>query len=236
MEPATFALGAAWYAVFLLSLTLHEAAHAWSAYKLGDPTAYHGGQVTLNPWPHVRREPFGTVLIPLLSFAFSGFMIGWASAPYDPAWARRHPKRELAMSLAGPAANFLLVLLAGGIILGGLATGAFVTPETANFDRVVEASAGGGASAGLATVLSILFSLNLLLGTFNLLPLPPLDGSALIPLVLGERQAERYRDFLATTPAISFLGLIVAWKLFPPVFNWIFVVALNLLHPGAAYG
>ena len=102
-------LGLAWYAVLVFSLTFHEAAHAWAAQRGGDPTAYLGGQVTLDPRPHMRREPFGTVLVPLLSFSMSGFMIGWASTPFDPRWALEHPRRAAWMSLAGPAANFGLV-------------------------------------------------------------------------------------------------------------------------------
>ena len=91
METETLAVGLIWYAVFLFSATVHEAAHAWAAYRLGDPTAYLGGQVTLNPAPHVQREPFGTVLVPIITFALSGWMMGWASAPYNPMWADRYP-------------------------------------------------------------------------------------------------------------------------------------------------
>ena len=81
-----------WYAVFIVSLTFHEAAHALAAWKLGDPTAYEAGQVTLNPLPHIEREPMGTILVPILTF----FMMGWASAPYDPYWAIRHPGQRRA--------------------------------------------------------------------------------------------------------------------------------------------
>src|SRR5678816_411467 len=99
-----------WYVVFLFTLTWHEAGHALVALLGGDDTAYRGGQVSLNPWPHVRREPMGTVLIPILTFAYSGWMMGWASAPYDPEWGRANPKRLAAMSIAGPAANLLLAM------------------------------------------------------------------------------------------------------------------------------
>ena len=93
LEPSMISLAVVWYAAFLFSLTVHEAAHALVALKLGDPTAYHGGQVTLNPVPHIRREPFGTVVVPIVVYLMSGWMMGWASAPYDPHWAERHPKR-----------------------------------------------------------------------------------------------------------------------------------------------
>ena len=83
------ALAVIWYAVLVFSLTFHEAAHAWAAQRGGDLTAYVLGQVTLDPRPHIRREPFGMVLVPLLFFATSGWMIGWASTPFDARWAYR---------------------------------------------------------------------------------------------------------------------------------------------------
>src|SRR5215475_8256070 len=98
------------YVVFLYSTVLHEAAHAWAAHRLGDDTAYRGGQVSLDPTPHIKREPWGMVLIPILSFLMGGWMIGWASAPYDPEWARMYPRRAGMMAVAGPVANLLLVL------------------------------------------------------------------------------------------------------------------------------
>ena len=82
-----------WYVAFLLSITCHEGAHALAAKLGGDLTAFHEGQVSLNPVPHIRREPFGAVVVPLLSYILGGWMIGWASAPYDPDWQRRHPHR-----------------------------------------------------------------------------------------------------------------------------------------------
>jgi hypothetical protein len=116
MDPHVIALLPLWYAAFLLSLTCHEAAHAWAARRGGDDTAYLAGQVTLNPVPHVIREPFGTVLVPLLTYFTNGWMMGWASAPYDPRWEARHPRRAAAMSAAGPAANLLLALLAFAVL------------------------------------------------------------------------------------------------------------------------
>src|SRR3989442_3755228 len=121
IQPETLALGFIWYAVFLFSTTCHEAAHALAAKLGGDPTAFHGGQVTLNPIPHIRREPVGTVVSPILSYLFGGWMICWASAPYDPAWQQRYPRRAACMALASPAANFLLVLAAAAAIRIGIA-------------------------------------------------------------------------------------------------------------------
>lgn len=205
--------------------------------RLGDPTAYLGGQVSLNPVPHVRRAPMGTVVVPVLSFVLGGFMIGWANAPYDPVWAERHPRREVLMALAGPVGNLLLVLAAGLAIRAGMLAGVFAAPAAVTLARVTEVAPGAGGSIdGVATVVSILFSLNLILFVFNLLPLPPLDGSAVIPLFLGPATARRYKELLRAQPALSLVGLLLAWKLFPPVFDHLLVVALGLLYPGAGYG
>src|SRR3974390_119056 len=86
-------MGLIWYIVFLFSTVFHEAAHSWVALKMGDPTAYEGGQVTLNPAPHIKRSPFGLIFVPLFTFFSSGWMMGWASAPYNPHWALQYPRR-----------------------------------------------------------------------------------------------------------------------------------------------
>jgi Zn-dependent protease len=231
---AAVGLGLTWFLVFLFSTTLHEASHALAAYRLGDPTAYHGGQVTLNPWPHIRREPVGMVAVPLITFFTRGWMMGWASAPYDPAWARRFPRRAAVMALAGPAANLSLVLAAGLAIRGGMAAGLFKPPDSISFTQVT-ASAAGGPAAGAVVPLSLLFSLNLLLCLFNLLPLPPLDGSAVIPALLAPRAAERYAA-LMNQPFMSLLGLLVAWQLFNPLYSPVQLAAIRLLYPGVNYG
>jgi Zn-dependent protease len=162
------------YVVFLFSTTCHEASHALAAKWGGDTTAFEGGQVSLNPVPHVRREFFGMVLLPLLGILTGSGLIGFASAPYDPAWAIRNPKRSGLMSLAGPGANFALAILAAIVMRVGLESGFFL-PGSISTDAIV-ATTSGGVAAGIATVLSVVFSLNLLLGCFNLLPVPPLDG------------------------------------------------------------
>lgn len=207
MNPETLVLGLTWFVVFVFSTTLHEAGHALAAYRLGDPTAYEGGQVSLNPIPHIQREPFGMVIVPLLYFAVTqNGVIGWASAPYDPLWAQRHPKRAALMAAAGPAGNLLLAILAGLLIRLGVA------------DRLEAAR----------MPLAILFSLNLLLFVFNLLPLPPLDGSAILPAFMSERLAERYRAIIHQ-PMFSLLGFLIAWRVFPYIYGPVEVLALSLL-------
>lgn len=234
--PEMLVLGLVWYAVFVFSTTLHEAAHAFAALRLGDPTAYEGGQVSLNPLPHVVREPVGMVLVPILSFLFfyqGRWMIGWASAPYDPLWASRYPRRAAWMALAGPLSNLLLVVASGLAIRAGMLFGVFYAPAEVGFSSVTAASAPGF-FASVATVLSIVFSLNLILFVFNLLPLPPLDGSGVVPLFLSEPLARGYLE-LVRNPSFALLGILVAWKVFAPIFGPINTLALNLLYPGAGY-
>jgi len=228
--------GVIWYVVFLLSTTCHEAAHALAAKLGGDPTAFHGGQVSLDPLPHIRREPFGMVLFPILSYALGGWMMGWASAPFDPLWSLRYPKRAAWMSLAGPAANFTLALLAAILIHAGIWMGFFEPPESASFMRVVSASASHSAAAGAATFLSLMFSLNLLLGTFNLIPVPPLDGFAAVGLLLSENGARRFQELGHSIRAFTIVGLMIAWRVFDPLFEPLFALSLRALYPGQSYG
>ncbi len=236
MVPETLVLGLVWYIVFLLSTTCHEAAHALAAKLGGDLTAFHGGQVSLDPVPHIRREPFGMVVFPIISYAVGGWMMGWASAPYDPLWAQRHPHRASLMALAGPAANFSLAILAAILIHVGLWTGALHAPDSADFTHIVAATATTGIAPGAATFLSVLFSLNLLLGTFNLLPLPPLDGFSAVGLLMGDDMAARFQAFGQQMRGFSMIGMLIAWRIFGPLFGPIFHLSLKALYPGLAYG
>jgi Zn-dependent protease len=229
------ALGFIWYVVFLFSTTCHEAAHALAAKLGGDLTAFHGGQVSLDPIPHIRREPFGMIVFPILSYVTGGWMMGWASAPYDPLWAQRHPRRAAWMSLAGPGANFTLTILAAIAIRVGMLMGVFESPDSAGFTHIAVATTHGVAS-GAATLLSIMFSLNLLLGVFNLLPIPPLDGFGAVGLLLTEETAGRFQSFGQQLRGFSMIGLLIAWKVFDPVFGPIFTLSLRALYPGLGYG
>jgi Zn-dependent protease len=235
MSADFLVLGFTWYVVFLLSTTCHEAAHALAAKLGGDLTAFHGGQVSLDPIPHVRREPFGMVVFPILSYIMGGWMMGWASAPYDPFWAQRHPRRAAWMSVAGPGANFALMILAGLLINAGIWIGWFEHPDSATFNHVVDAASAGTAE-GIATFLSVMFSLNLLLGLFNLLPVPPLDGFGAIGLLLKEDSARRFQALGQQLRGFSMIGMVIAWQVFGPVFRPMFTLALKALYPGYGYG
>lgn len=232
MNPLDQALdGLVWYVVFLFSVSLHEAGHAWAAKRGGDLTAYLAGQVTLDPRPHIRREPFGMVVLPLLTALTSGWPIGYASAPYDPIWAMNHPRRAAWMSLAGPGANLLLVFVASAVIWGGIGAGVFAIPDSIGANSVVAATSEGFAASG-AFLVSALFTLNLILFLFNLMPLPPLDGAGALPLVLPERAALRYQELLRN-PMLAIAGILIAWNVFGPIFRGAFGIALGLLYPGS---
>src|SRR5580704_3030142 len=143
MNSDELALGVVWYLVFLFSTTCHEAAHALIAKWGGDMTAAEGGQVTLNPIPHIQRSPFGMVVMPILSFALGGWMLGWASAPFDPVWERNHPHRAARMALGGPAANFTIMLLAAAAIRIGVAGGYFMPPDSiSGYSTLIQSTSG----------------------------------------------------------------------------------------------
>lgn len=226
--------GLLWYVAFLFSTTLHEAAHAFAALKLGDRTAYEGGQVTLNPIPHIKREPIGTVVVPIISFLIGGWIVGWASAPYDPKWAYENPKSSAKMSAAGPAANLFLAVLAALAIRIGIYFEVFVPPEYVNFARVIESSEGGYLET-IALFINVFFSLNLLLFIFNLLPLPPLDGSGVIPWFLSHERAQRYIEIMHGNN-FSFFGLFIAWNIFNYIYDPLHLFFINILFwPIAQY-
>ena len=215
------------YLVFLTSTACHEAAHAWAALKLGDDTAYRGGQVTLDPTPHVKREPFGMVVVPLASFLLGGSMIGWASCPYNPAWALTYPRRSAAMAMAGPAANLLIVLLAFLLMRAGIASGFFEETTRVAWGHLVTTDRGMFWPF-IADLLGLYFSMNLLLGLFNLIPLPPLDGSSIPLLFLPDRAA---RGYIGLQSGLGFIGLFIAWKvfdgIFPPVWRAVAEIAFG---------
>ncbi|MEO6847636.1 MAG: DUF2167 domain-containing protein [Chthoniobacterales bacterium] len=219
-----------WYLILLFSFVAHEASHALAALVMGDYTAYHGGQVSLNPLPHIRQEPFGTVILPLLSYFHNGWMMGWASAPYNPAWAARHPRRASLMAAAGPAANLVIFFLAWLAIRHGLTTGIFIKPSALTMQSlVVSASAGWPPIA--ARLLSIAYSLNLLLFIFNIIPLPPLDGAAIIRLFLPDSLSMLYAKISAAR-AGRIGGLILVAFLFSHAGSKIMQFGVQLLYHG----
>jgi Zn-dependent protease len=226
----------AFYAVFVFSVTLHEAAHAWAAKLGGDLTAYHGGQVSIDPIPHMKREPFGMVVLPILSVAISGWPFGYASAPYDPGWARRYPNRAAWMALAGPGANLFLAVVVGLLVRIGMSGGLFEAPAAVHFKQITAAVGDpSGLGSGLALLLSLFFSMNLLLFLLNMIPLPPLDGSGALPLILPERWVVAYQGIIHQ-PMVGLIGIVVVWNLIGEIFFPCLFFAIGLLYPGTQYG
>lgn len=187
--------------LFLMSVVFHEVGHAWVADRLGDPTAREAGRITLSPLAHL--DPFGTVLLPLLTVVFLGFPFGAARpVPVNPARLRRPRLDDLFVTLAGPGANFFLAAAYAGLF--HLFYGA-------------DMAAAAIASSSLAKVLVGLVYANLLLGVFNLVPIPPLDGGHVLAAFLPRDIAAAYRRLgafglvilllLVTTPGFgSFLS------------------------------
>jgi Zn-dependent protease len=211
------------YVVLIFSMTVHEAAHAWWAMRSGDLTAYQGGQVSLDPIPHIKREPFGMVLIPIVTYIANGWMMGWASAPLSLQWIIDNPRRAAAVSLAGPLAN-LAIAIATGVLIRGLVVSGAIGIESLG-------AASGGLSNGAGALLWQLFFLNTLLFTYNLLPIPPLDGASVLGLFMSDASALRLQETIRQ-PVVAMLGLmmffLVGGRLAGPVIR----VLLSLLFAG----
>ena len=149
------------FIVLLFSLTVHEMAHAWTADRLGDPTARLLGRVSLNPLVHA--DPIGTVLFPLIAMTTGAPLIGWAKpVPVNVRQLRHHRRDYVLVAAAGPASNLVMAVTAG-CLLAVLP----ISPQTLDEANV---------SAPLATFLSQAMRLNVLLAVFNMIPIPPLDG------------------------------------------------------------
>jgi Zn-dependent protease len=186
------------FVVLLVSNTVHEAAHALVAKLGGDDTAYRGGQVSLNPLPHIRREPFGMVLLPLLTIFSSGgsWCMGYASAPIDPVWAYRNPRRAALVSAAGPLSNVLLAALAF------MALQWIGRPDS-------------GETEAIRRIAGAFLMLNLALAVLNLFPLPPLDGAGLVGGLVPPMR--KLYDNFARLPYFGLASLLVVFYVLPEV-------------------
>ena len=201
--------------LLLVSLVLHELAHGWVAYLLGDPTAKAHGRLTLNPVDHL--DTWGTVML-VVTFLGSGgtFFFGWAKpVPVDPRYFRDGQRGMALVGAAGPLTNYLLAVAAAGLI--------WLVHTRSMF---------------LLEMCWMLFVLNVILGTLNLIPIPPLDGSRVVggflPRTAYRRWAEldRYGNFV-------FLGLFMLMLLVPGFYQATFGRVLRLftlLLPGGWFG
>jgi Zn-dependent protease len=169
------------------------------------------------------------VIMPWLSYLTQGWMMGWASAPYNPNWARTYPRRSAWMALAGPAANFAIATASLVLIHAGRAAGLLELTRRADFDNLVRSTSEGPVQA-IAALLSVLFALNLLLGSFNLIPIPPLDGFGVLGLLVPESAMLKLMDLRDQMGGMIIIGLLVAWKAFDYIFEPVFIFGLRLLY------
>jgi Zn-dependent protease len=177
---------------FLFAISIHESSHAWMAARCGDPTARMLGRVSLNPLRHI--DPIGTVVLPLMAAITHVPMIGWAKpTPVDPRNLRNRVVDEILVSIAGPGSNFLVVVAtlqvmfliartsdAGHAVINGLGYGMIVD---------------GGVITPIAIMLFYLMLVNIWLGIFNLIPIPPLDGSKVVRHFMPEPIRDAYDRF-----------------------------------------
>jgi Zn-dependent protease len=217
-----------WFIVLLFSLSFHEAAHAWTSEKFGDDTGRLQGRITLNPIAHI--DLVGTIVFPILGFLTGFPLLGWAKpVQTNPLLWRDKTKANISVSAAGPISNFILafvafiiikVLIIGGILfpIGGFFT--MVVPVSAVF-----ADAGQpGYLEPLAKFLSVMLMLNVALGVFNLIPVPPLDGSHVLEELLPTSMSAAYEQ-IRPYGFILLYGLLLLG-----VFNAIFGPVMRLVE------
>jgi Zn-dependent protease len=198
-------------AVLIMSVVVHEVAHAWQAKREGDDTADRLGRITLNPIPHL--DPIGSVVLPLLLAFQGGFLFGWAKpVPVNPLNYRQYVAGDIRVSMAGIVSNLGLAVLA-----------------TLAAALLVAIRSSVGSVGGLLPILLLTFEyaiyINLILAFFNLIPIPPLDGSHVLAHALPRELAARYR-------ALGAFGLFIVMGLvfFAPGFMDFFLTPVTVLR------
>ena len=175
----------------IFSLSFHESAHAWTSDRFGDSTARLLGRVSLNPRTHV--DPIGTLVFPIIGFITGFPLLGFAvPTPVDPSRWRDKVKAEIAVSAAGPISNFILATITFAIIKTLLVIGVMQPGSGTFFTLIMTAEGQSSLMEPVAKLLSIMLVLNLSLGIFNLVPIPPLDGSHVLEVLLPYEMAQAY--------------------------------------------
>jgi Zn-dependent protease len=208
----------------VFSLSVHESAHAWMSNQFGDDLAHSQGRISLNPMSHV--DPIGTLLFPAISFFTGAPLIGWAKpTPVNPLRWRNKRVANFWVSIAGVICNFIIAIAAGITIrvlfsLGIIGAGSKVS-ET---DSTI--------AAGAVQLLIVFFTLNVALGVFNLLPIPPLDGSKVLSSILPES----FEEGIEAMERFGFLLLFIAvfTGLLGAIFRVVMPIAWGIVFLGAS--
>ena len=212
--------------VLLFAIVIHEFAHAYTAFLAGDDTAAAQGRLTLNPISHV--DPFGTILVPLMLYlSNTGFMIGWARpVPVNPL-RFRSSEWDIFVSLAGPGSNFVLAAIAAILLKIAMVAGLFDVGDVEAAVAVMVLRYGK--PQPLALLLLYFITINIVLGLFNLIPIPPLDGSHVLYRLLassGSTLADRYA---ALQPYGFFILILILISPVGKVFSWIVAVCISFV-------
>jgi len=220
------------YLVFLISIVIHEASHAIVAKLTGDNTAYISGQVTLDPVPHIKREPLGMVFFPILFLFINGWPLGWASTPYDPVWAKDNHRKAALMALAGPLGNLFLAILSALILKLGIYNGIFNNNDLiASIGYLFKAHNqpfSDSYFSGIVKMLGIMFDLNMILFVLNILPIPTFDGGYFISIFLNKKNAVKFIEFMSN-PIFAIVMIIFLWNFFGYIFYPIYAFFINIL-------
>ena len=210
-----------WFVVLLFSLSFHESAHAWTSERFGDSTGRYQGRITLNPLPHI--DVFGTILFPIIGFVTGFPLLGWAKpVQTNPLMWRDKTKANISVSAAGPASNFILAAIAL-ITIKVLIGAGLLIPFQGFFTLVVPMPGSAAFMEPLAKLLSVMLMLNVALGVFNFIPVPPLDGSHVLEELLPSEMAHAYEQIrpygFLLLYALLFLGVFTA--IFVPVRDFV---------------
>ena len=218
--------------VLIFSAIIHEYAHGYAAYRMGDHTAKNAGRLTLNPLPHL--DLFGSILLPLLmALSKVGFVLGWAKpVPYNPNNLNDQKFGDAKVAIAGPASNFAAALLCGVIFRFLPVSQELKYSLTLNFlqgqSDVMLNLMHGSIFASLSAILIVACLINILLGVFNLLPMPPLDGSKIITVFLNYELRARWLSL----EHYGIFILLIALYLGALDFIWPFALKIFLLIVG----
>ena len=191
--------------ILIFSVILHEVAHGFAAEMLGDPTARLQGRLTLNPLAHI--DLFGSIILPAISYFFGGFIIGWAKpVPYNPYNLKNQRWGEAIVAGAGPATNIGIALIFGLFLR----------------------FSGASVSATLLGIISTIVLINLVLALFNLVPIPPLDGSKILFSIAPNKLAS-FRTVMEKYSLFVILFFIFfLWQFILPIVYWIFALITGM--------